>query len=507
MPEEKNDQPNRSHRRSSGATRTPSGAGKRVGDSIGTVGGSYVRDDRKFGLDENGLHIPTGNSEILLSRRQLLYGVAGLVGVAAVGGAATAIGGMNENRNEVESLAVAEGDVFTLDDCAEVPTKDVMTLLTEYKLPYGSLVFAGNDTVAACLRPTDKASPLVTASLFNITSGYEATVLEAADGQAEGFEIYDIRASEEGIIWTEANILTGAWRVFVATVSMMELQEHHQVDEGDASLEMPTLAAIGTNAFWQVVPVEPAEDADNADELQTQVRMVAFAKPSDVKTVYTAPGRCPTALMPANTQEGVVITARHPDAQSHRQMLLIDSSGKVADSVTLPSRMVPMEACYGSTGFAFSFESIYNYGDGIANLGTYTPQAKPESSQYSNRSWFRFARTPSMPPAWCDGWFVVKSTSAVVAIDLQSKRYTIFPTDNNAEIYGDCLASIGDNGTIVIFTNIDRTAAVKENEKVSDDDKLCYLRVYTTLNNAGKVGESEDAEEGSDEYTEDWEEA
>ena len=66
-----------------------------------------------------------------------------------------------------------------------------------------------------------------------------------------------------------------------------------------------------------------------------------------------------------------------------------------------------------------------------------------------------------MPPAWCDGWFLVKSTSAVVAIDLQSKRYVIFPTDNNAEIYGDCLASLGENGSLVIFTNVDRTAARK----------------------------------------------
>jgi hypothetical protein len=185
-------------------------------------------------------------------------------------------------------------------------------------------------------------------------------------------------------------------------------------------------------------------------------------------------------------------------------MLAIDSNGTVFDSAIFPSRMVPMEACYGSSGFAFSFESIYNYGGGIANLGTYTPQSKPDTAgSYSHRSWFRFARTPSMPPAWCDGWFLVKSTSAVVAIDLQSKRYTIFPTDNNAEAYGDCLASIGDNGTAVIFTNIDRTAAVQDNEDVTEDDRLCYVRVYTTVENAGiaVADDDEEYEEGeSEEY-------
>lgn len=504
MPEDNNDRQRRSYRRPSSGTRKPSTASKRVTDGIGTVGGSYVRDDRKFGFDEDGMHIPTGNSEILLSRRQLLFGAAGLAGIAAVGGAAATIGGMSEGGSEIDSLAVAESDVFTIDDCAEVPPNDVMTLLGEYKLPYGSLVWAGCDTLAACLKPTEKASPLVTASLLDITNGNEATVLSAADGKKKGFEIYDMRASNEGAIWTEANILSGEWRVYVALISGMELQEHHQVDAGDAGSEMPTLAAIGTNAFWQVVPVEPPADAEDPDEGETQVHMVSFNKPTDVKTIFSVKGRCATALMPANTEQGVVITRRHPEARSYRQMVLIGQDGTELDTATFPSRMVPMEACYGASGFAFSFDSIYNYGDGIANLGTYTPQAKPDANQYSHRSWFHFTRTPSMPPSWCDGWLMVKSTSAVVGIDLQSKRYTIFPTDNNAESYGDCLASIGDNGTVVLFTNIDRTAAVQDNETVSEDDRLCLVRVYTTKSNAEHIDAGEDNDE-YDEYDE-WDE-
>ena len=503
MPEPTNDQSNKSYRRTSPNAFKPSTVGKQKSNGIGTIGGSYVNDNRKLGFDESGLHIPTGNSEILLSRRQLLYGVAGVAGLAAVGGVATAVSNANANRNEVESLTVADGDTFTLDDCAEVPPKDVMTLVGEYKLPYGSLLWAGNDTIAACLTPTEKASPLVHGQILNLTSGYLSSVLTSADGQSEGFEIYDMRASDEGVVWTEANILTGDWRVIISQISMMDLQEHHQVDEGDASTEMPTLVAIGKNAYWQVVPVEPPEDAEDPDEGETQIRMVAFSKPKNVKTIYSVPGRCSTALMPANTENGVVITPRHPDARSHRQMLVIGSNGKVLDSTTFPSRMVPMEACYGSSGFAFSFESIYNYGGGISNLGTYTPQTKPESGNYSNRSWFHFTRTPSIPPAWCDGWFMVKSTSAVVGIDLQSKRYTIFPTDNNAAIYGDCLASLGDNGTVVIFTNIDRTAAVQDNEDVTEDDKLCLVRVYTTKENADNfVSEDEGYDEEYEEYEE-----
>ena len=492
---DKNEQPKTEYRRTPSNVRKPSSASKPT-SGIGRVGGSYVRNDRKLGLDKDGLHIPTGNSEVLLSRRQLLYGAAGLAGIAAVGGTAAAIGNMAENQNEVESLAVSAGDVFTVEDCAEVPTDDVMALIAEFKLPFGSLLWAGNDTVAACLKPSTKASPLVTAALLNLTSGYESTVLTNAIGQKEGFEIYDMRASDDGAVWTEANILTGAWRIYTSPISMMELTNPALADEGDASTEMPTLAAIGKNAFWQVVPVEPAEGEEEGD---TEVRMAPFDKPDKAATIYTAKGRCATAIMPANAQNAVVITPRHADARSHRQILVVGQDGTVIDSLTFPSRMTPMEACYGSSGFAFSFESIYNYGDGIANLGTYTPQSKPEGGQYSNRSWFTFTRTPSMPPAWCDGWFMVKSTSAVVAVDLTSKRYTMFPTDNSAETYGDCLASIGENGTAVIFTNIDRTAAVRDNQDVTDDDKLCYVRVYTTRENAGTANtDDEDAEEAEE---------
>lgn len=460
------------------------------------VGGGYVHDDRKLGFDDEGMHIPTGNSEILLTRRQLLYGAAGLLGVAAVGGAAAAVGGSDSSGDEVSSLEVPEGDVFTLDDCSEVDADDVMTLVGEYKLPYGSLVWAGNDEIAACLLPSEKATPLVTAALLNLTSGNLVTVLQKADGSADGFEIYDMRASGEGAVWTEANIVTGAWRVFVAQISAMELQGHVQVDEGDATSEMPTLAAVGSRAYWQVVPAE-TDDADDG-ETQTVVKSVEFASPNNAQAIYSAEGRFICSLSPDNADGGVVIVARDPEAISHYQMIAIDSAGNPLDSITLPSRMAPMEACYGSSGFAFSFESIYDYGGGIANLGTYTPQSKPDDGRYSNRSWFHFERTPSMPPAWCRGWFVVKSTSAVVACDLASKRYAVFDTDNNAQTYGDCLASLGDNDTIVIFTNIDRTEAVADDEDVTDDDKLCSVRVYTTSDNADGAIADEDDEDYTD---------
>lgn len=476
-PETPQQQPNRQTPGSkAGKAAKPSSIG-----TIGTIGGGqYVGEEHSFGFDSEGLHIPTGNSEVLLTRRQLLYGALGVAAAAGIGVASASLIGSDEGDGTVSSLQVGEDQVFTLDDCAETPLEDALVQIGEYRLPYGSLMWAGNDTVAACLLPTDTAKPLVRAALLNLTSGNEATVLEQADGQDDGFEIYDMRASDEGAIWAEANILTGEWRLYVSTISMLTFSDHHQVDSGDSSTEMPTLAAIGDTAFWQVMPTVPSEDDEDADEGETQIRCVTFSNPADVRTVFTAPGRFATAISPANAEGGVVVTPSDPESRNHRRMLLIDRNGEVKDQVVFPSRMTPMEACYGDTGFAFSFDSIYNYGEGISNLGTYTPEQKPETAAYSNRTWFRFTRTPSIPPSWCGEWFMVKSTSAVVGVHLRDRRYVLLPTDNNAELYGTCLASLGSNGTVVTYENIDRTEAVQDNEEVTENDRLCLVRVWTT---------------------------
>ncbi|MEG0096725.1 MAG: Tat pathway signal protein, partial [Raoultibacter sp.] len=78
--------------------------------------------------------------------------------------------------------------------------------------------------------------------------------LEAALGQSEGFEVYDARASELGMIWTEANILEGTWRVYAASLSATTLGKPALLDQGDAQWEAPTIAAVGDSAFWQCLP-------------------------------------------------------------------------------------------------------------------------------------------------------------------------------------------------------------------------------------------------------------
>ena len=58
-----------------------------------------------------------------------------------------------------------------------------------------------------------------------------------------------------------------------------------------------------------------------------------------------------------------------------------------------PTSMRPLEAGCSNTGFMFSFDAGYQYGDGIASIGTYTPaSAVTDNGDYSNAPWFRFNR-------------------------------------------------------------------------------------------------------------------
>ncbi len=50
-------------------------------------------------------------------------------------------------------------------------------------------------------------------------SGSQTTILPSSIGQREGYEIYDARANDSGIIWTEVNILQGEWRIYASDFS------------------------------------------------------------------------------------------------------------------------------------------------------------------------------------------------------------------------------------------------------------------------------------------------
>ena len=403
----------------------------------------------------------------LLSRRSFLYGA---LGVGALALASTHISSPNlafADDQDIEYLSVPESSVFTLDDCTEIPFTDALSLMGRFELPYGTLLWASGDNLAACLFPTEHSKPLTQVGILYLSSGNYEIVIETPLGLNEGFDIYDVRANDQGLVWTEANILSGVWRIFSASFENGVLGESLLLDEGDHEWETPTIAVADSFAFWQVLPKTTGKYASENSVLKR-----AFFGSSENEIVYRSEGRMSSPPYPL--KDALVITPRTSTDAIHHQLTLISaSSGNVDDSLILPQGMRPTETGYGKTGFSFSFDGIYNYGEGISNLGTYTAQSSHEAYDYEGKTWFRFNKPPAGSPSWCADHFIVKSTRSVCGVDVANKIYYAIDVENGSDSYGDYLGSTGENNTFLTYANV--------HEKPSDDEekRYCLVRLWT----------------------------
>lgn len=411
--------------------------------------------------------------EVLLTRRNLLIGAAAVGGIAAIGGgislASSALD--NDSSNQVSYIDVPENAVEQQGDYTLIENyTDYVQLTGSYNLPYGTLVWADNNSVAACLIPTETASPLNTVSLLYLSSGNTTSVLDAAQGASEGFEILDVRCSENGLIWTESNPYQSRWRIYTAALSNGSAANIQQVDEGDSNWLMPSLAAISNTAFWQMSPNSSGE----ASSEPAVLKAVSFGS-TDVQTVYSSKRSFATRLTAAT--DGVVITPRADSTSVHYQLTKISADSlQAVDQMTLPSSMTPDIVGYGSSGFSFGFTSIYNYGGGIANLGTYTPRSAVQENNYNNLSWFRFSRTPITSPCWCGNWFIVKSTTSLSGVHFASKSYFAIDIVSGADTYGEQLVSSGSCSSFVGLTQVI--------DDTNSDNNRTLIRVFTPIEGA-----------------------
>ena len=408
------------------------------------------------------------NEQVLVTRRRFLYGALGIGAVAAVGAGAV-IAQSHANDDKIAYLEAPEESLTRLTDLEALDSSEgKVAQIGQYDLPYGTLVWANDDQVAACLLPTETGKPLTRIGMLWLGSGNLDTVLDQAVGTKEGFEVYDVRATATGAVWTEADVLEGTWRVYSARLSNGKLVSPNLLEEGDSTYDTPMLAAVGDRAFWQVLPKVP-----NNDGLPSRLMRTSFGAPTSA-TAFENARRMGTP--PYATEDSVVITPRVDSSSVYYQLTNIDAtSGEIKDTLTLPGAMKPLEAGYGRNGFMFSFADIYNYGGAIKNLGTYTPMEKPQNGDYDNAKWFGFARTPTAAPAWCKDLLIVKSSYSVCGVDLKEGQYFALDVDNGADSYGEYLASTGARDTFVTYTNIDYSPVG------SDPVKTCRVKVWTAV--------------------------
>ena len=478
-------------RKTTGAPKRPPKASKKTaGASRGGTGFSK----KAAGAPKGGAGIPKGaagapngvavnpqaqkGGNTLLSRRAFLYGAAGIGAVALVGGGVAAYSAVSSaNDNKIHYLEAPEDKLTTLNEFTALDNYETkVELVAEHEAPYGTLLWMTDSSIAACLLPTETGSPLTQVALMNLNTGDLNTVLEEAVGAKERFEIYDVRATTKGIVWTEADVLDGSWRIYTAAVNGSSLGKPVMQEEGDEHYDTPMLAVAGNRAFWQVVPKSPT-----TDNLTSRLMSASFSS-NDSTCVYECKRRMGTPPYSAN--DSVTIAPRVDSPTTYYQLTNIEAtSGSVLDELILPSAMTPLEAGYGRNGFMFSFPDIYDYGGAISNLGTYTPLEKSGSGDYGSAKWFGFNRTPTAAPAWCNNLLIVKSSFSICGVDLDEKTYFAIDVDDGADTYGDYLATSGTYDTFVTYSNIDHAPV---------DEKpihTCRVKVWKTAG-AGNTNSS-----------------
>lgn len=398
--------------------------------------------------------IPTEEGNFVITRRQFF---GGITAIGALAGISVIAGNIRHNQAQQKAAAalnVSSDAVATLSDYSEVEAGTMVTQSGSYTLPFGTLVWCTDDNVAACLVPTDQASPLNTLQVLTLGNGTTTSLLDQAQGQSQGYDIYDARLTSQGVVWTEANILADTWRIYTATMQGTTMGTPVQVDEGSTQdWETPSLAIVGDTAFWQTMP---SSHDDNASKGTSEIRSARVGQ-SSFDTVYTATGRMSAPLYSAS--DGIVASPKNADSRTNTDLVHITAQGQVNDRLTLPSSMQPNEVGYGPTGFSFCFEKIYSNSSGIANLGTYTPTSTNASANYSAASYFRLAHTPLASPAWMGNYLAVKSTTTVVCVDMSDQQYCVLENVNGTTSWGDYLATQGQHSSLVTVMQIDSVDA------------------------------------------------
>ena len=122
-------------------------------------------------LDQVAVNVPTKLGDIVLTRRHLLIGAAGVAAVAGVGVGSSIISSTFGDEASLDILSVPTSSVTSMADYEQVDAEEYMYLDSEYELPYGTLVWA-NGSMAACLIPGDTGSPLNHLGVLFLSSGY-----------------------------------------------------------------------------------------------------------------------------------------------------------------------------------------------------------------------------------------------------------------------------------------------------------------------------------------------
>ena len=413
--------------------------------------------------------------KLTITRRTL---VRGAIGAGVVAGIAGVNGVMHSRKNVTLSseLTIGPQSVVTLDTFTQLDEpSQMMHLLDSVDLPYHSLAWMSDEGILAYLTPTKSGHPLNAVGVVRFggnnvkTRGADASdagagtgaagaesaadtgvgatldtgvgagealngaarstirgiqkpqiVLSQAHDNAEGFDIYDVRASRKGIIWLEAHVLTNTWRVWCARFTKTGIDQPLLLDEGTQYESMPTLGIIRNVVFWQIdVPLRKSKgNAQEGTSAQVEASSATLAAAmlgagagtnaaqAAVSCIRSAflPGEASNAVRCFRESKAGFVTSlgvsnnlicaaeRMQQSRSHTRLVALDTSGTLVDSLVLPAGIRPVNIAYGKSGFTFGIEGSYKNKTGITKLGTYfplaisSPQARVKNGELGEKS-------------------------------------------------------------------------------------------------------------------------
>ena len=414
---------------------------------------------------------------IQLTRRGFVRGSAKLLAssaaLAVLGGAFGLSGcSSDDGDSEIQVLDVPENAVVTLDSFREYENPNrYCEVSTVGTFNEGTLLSASNSRVAAALCPGETADPLNTVGLIQLRTGRLTTVLDQAVGHDDGYTFYNATASEELLVWVESNFLTSDWAVYCATIEADEqsIGQPVQIDSGNVDYDAPEIAAIGPAAYWIVQP------AENGEKTTEDSLLKASSGGSAAAIIHTSHGRFNGGL----SVSGDVLTAMpRADAESgiYYQLTAFQSgTGAVVASQVLPRSFRPTCAVYMNNAFSFSIGASYDYGGGIANVGTYYP--------LDANTWLRLTRQPVTPPGLCQGWLFSKSGSRTALVDLEGRGYFTVDAPSGSADYGDYPVAVGECDRIYVYATV---------SEVEDSEEITHVEVRSIRIRSGQDGTSQD---------------
>ncbi len=420
----------------------------------------------------------THNNQRLVTRRQALCtgAATGLTALSALSFGLPALisssgCSRSSNNQTLDILNVAEDAVITLDGFNQVHDPEELYQVSDVaKLKTGTQLFSSGANLAAAFMTGESASPLSSVQLVDYSSGNTYDVLPKAISSDSGFEIYGAYASDSMLAWVESNYLTSEWKIYAADIATTQnskqlrdddglyytkttneysIGEAVQVGAGTIDTQTPNVCVIGNNIYWIE---QPPADSSTKNSRDSQLKVSAGRSAATV--IYTSPGR-----FNAGIEISADILTVMPRAQSssnvYYQMTAISSlTSQVVATQVLPRSFAPSSAIYMQNNFAFCIGASYNYGGGIANVGTYYPS--------TDGKWMRLTRQPVTAPGLSGGWLFSKSGGRTAFVDMQNKRYFTVNAPSNAQDYGDYSVCKGELDILYNYSSISNAST---NEK------------------------------------------